>query len=366
MGIRIVLIHLGSYPPVHFWHNLEYLIRNHPNIGIDLILNCKVQRELLEKTQIRVFTYESTAEVDEVLDKQNNDRKFRNGFWRFSTERLFALAQHGIKHPEFSYLHIESDVLILPNFPFDRFQKMESLSWSRYDQRRDLASLVYIPNRDEAQWFLKMMHDVLSEHSGMNDMLLLNKIASRFANRVELLPTSPGPNSVILCERYLLNEDQKLAISRNYTMFEGIFDSAAVGIWLTGTDPRNYFGVRRKFSTEELLRTPTYIDPSQAQYRYSEGEGLFQIQGDLELQVFNLHIHSKDLALFGSTWESELEDAIIQSRENKVISDFSMKIFSELVLENWRKGTLISFIFWIPGIRQVRKLRFIKKLRFLR
>lgn len=364
--IRIVLIHLGSYPPEYFWCNLSNLLENHKNIGIDLIFSTEIKHEIFVNRRIRVFSYKASPDVTEVLENQNIDSKFRDGFWRFSTERLFALVQHANENPHYSYLHVESDVLILPGFPFEEFRSFGRLSWSRYDSDRDLASLVFIPNSKESQWLLRSMHTIISESSGLNDMLLLNRIAMRNPNRIGLLPTSPNPKSMLLCEEYTNNESEKIATSKNFHIFEGIFDSAALGIWLTGMDPRNYFGVRRRFSSLELLRTPTYIDPSQGQYRYTKREGLFVRCGESEVRVFNLHIHSKDISLFGPSWESELQKMVNQSRKNKVFYDFSIKIFLDLIIENRKKGSLLGFVFWLPGIRLARRLGFIKKSKFLR
>lgn len=364
MKSRVVLIHIGNYPPEHFWRNIEHLSIQHPDIGIDLILDSETTVET--EGQIRVFNYEPDSRFLEIIDRQQIDSTFRNGFWRYSTERLFALAAHAIANPEYSYIHIESDVLILPQFPFDKFQELSNISWSRYDNDRDLASIVFIPGLEESEWFLETMCEIMSERTDLNDMVLLNLIAHQFPERIRILPTSSDENSELICGRYASTQLEKLTISQNYHQFSGVFDSAAIGIWLTGTEPRNYYGLKKKFSTLELLRTPTYIDPSRVEFTYREGEGLFFTEGENKIPVFNLHIHSKDLDLFGPNWEVKLNRLAVQSKGNRVRNEFSFSILLQLILENFKKGSLLSFILWVPGIREIRKLRTLKILKFLR
>lgn len=364
MKSRVVLIHIGNFPPEHFWRNVQHLKTYHPTIGIDLILDHDVSIQLDQ--QIRAFNYKSDPKLLEFLKKQQNESSFRNGFWRYSTERLFALAEHAISNPEYSYIHIESDVLILPQFPFEEFEKLENIYWSRYDNLRDLASIVFIPGPEESEWFLQMMHEMISEHSDINDMILLNRIARQFPERIQCLPTAPKTNSKLICDRYVGDQIERLRISENFSVFFGVFDSAALGIWLTGTEPRNYFGVKKKYSTKDLLRTPTYVNPSKTVYTYRKGEGLFLDEDGIEIPVFNLHVHSKDLELFGPNWEESLRQIVDQSRSNRVQIDFSHRILLQLIRENFEKGTILSFVFWLPGLRQFRRLSSFKKLTFLR
>ena len=360
MEINLVLIHLGGYPPKHFMENIEYLLRNFPGIGIDLIVSEGVSPKISSK-RVRIFQYKPNSLISEVLIRQEHDETFRKGFWRYSTERLFALAEHSMTFPEHAYLHIESDVLILPGFPFERMKSIEKLCWTRYDDNRDLASLVYIPNSESARWLYKTMSEVMSEFFDLNDMLLLNKIAIRHPDKVDLFPTAPNPQSDLLCSLYMSNESEKIAVTKDFSKFEGVFDSAAIGIWLTGTDPRNYFGVRKKFATEELLRTPTYIDPSRADYKFSKESGLTFSRGALDIRIFNLHIHSKDLELFGENWETFLREIVTQSYKKRTKYDFSFRILIDLILENREKGTLLRFLLWLPGIRTARKMAITRK-----
>jgi hypothetical protein len=365
VDIKLVLIHLGGYPPKHFLENIEYLLRNFPGIGIDLIVSKGISPKL-SNDRVRLFQYEPNSLISEVLIRQEHDETFRKGFWRYSTERLFALAEHSMTFPEHAYLHIESDVLILPGFPFDRMKSVENLCWTRYDANRDLASLVYIPNSEFARWLYKTMSEVMSEFSDLNDMLLLNKIAIRHPDKIDLFPTAPHLQSDLFCSLYMNEESEKIDVSKNFSKFEGLFDSAAIGIWMTGTDPRNHFGLRKMFATEELLRTPTYIDPSKAHYKFSKDSGLTFSQGSLDIRIFNLHIHSKDLELFGENWESYLGEIVTQSYKKRTKYDFSFRILIDLILENMEKGTLLRFLLWLPGIRTARKMAITRKLKFLR
>jgi hypothetical protein len=198
------------------------------------------------------------------------DEKFRQGFWRFSLERLFALTAHHDLYPNDSLLHIESDILLLSNFPFDSFQSITTPAWLKFDKTRDLATILYLPDISKSQWFTEKMVQEVKNCNEINDMQLLNLISSKYPSEITILPSSPNTTTSLLNDNDFLEEKEKQLLSTNFYKFEGIFDPAALGIWLTGSDPRNNFGVTRRFDIKRLLEGKTYIDPSKVFFEYSQ------------------------------------------------------------------------------------------------
>ena len=90
-----------------------------------------------------------------MLSKYSNLKlrsRFRNNFWLLSLERLLVLSEVHNEYLESRILHIESDVLLLPNFPWDIFNDLNTLFWSTYEPDRDVAALLFSPSAKESQW----------------------------------------------------------------------------------------------------------------------------------------------------------------------------------------------------------------------
>ena len=355
MALRIVFIHLGKAKASHLWSNIENILRTQPEISIDVITSYKMDGPPLLNSRINYYVYDESEEVATILDSLSMDKKFRQGFWRFSLERLFVLTAHHKFYPNDSLLHIESDILLLPNFPFDSFQPLTKPAWLKFDKIRDLAAVLYIPNNIKSIWLTEVMIQEIKSCEEINDMQLLNRISTKYPGEVTILPSSPLATANIFDESTSLDEKEKELVSANFNNFGGIFDPAAFGIWLTGSDPRNNFGITRRFDTKRLLDGETYIDPSKVTLEYSLGNGLYVNNNGARIKVFNLHIHSKNERLFDEGWEDKLSRLVKSSRLGRIQRTYSLRIFIGLVTSNYQNGTLLQFILWFPFLAPVRK-----------
>ena len=156
---------------------------------------------------------------------------------------------------------------------------------------RDLAVILYVPNIIKSKWLAERMIWELQHSTEMNYMQLLNLISTKYPSEVTILPSSPNVTSSLFEGNDFLDENQKQMVSSNFYNFDGIFDPAAIGIWLTGSDPRNNFGITRRFDTKRLLEGKTYINPSKVILEYSTSNGLYISENATKIRVFNLHIH---------------------------------------------------------------------------
>ena len=127
--MKIVFVKLGDKPTPYLWLNLQKILRENKLLPVVLIVDKleDVPNEILQ--QVEVFFYKSTPKTDSILDNLTHDIKFRNGFWRYSLERLFSLLEYHSENPNEQLLHIESDVLILKNFPWDTISRGTKLKW---------------------------------------------------------------------------------------------------------------------------------------------------------------------------------------------------------------------------------------------
>jgi len=145
--------------------------------------------------------------------------------------------------------------------------------------------------------------------------------------------------------------------SSETTLFDGIFDAAVMGMWLTGIDPRNCYGFTKYFATSKLLESDFFIDPSPYQFQFIDKQGLYLVNNSLTLPVYNLHIHSKSEKLFSQNWDQELEKLVNFSIFKRPRTIFSLNIFIGLIQSNFSNRTLCEFIYNSPIFWILRKTK---------
>lgn len=353
--MRLVLVYLGDNIPDYVWSNIKHLLSIQGTHNVDLIVSKENHDDFIRHPRVQYFRYQATSEIEELLTGLEIDREFRSGFWRFSLERLIALAMHHRRFPNESILHIESDVLLLPYFPFSQFQMLEKISWTRVDSSRDVATLIYIPSNSDSTQFTDDILREIGRSKSSDDMTVLRLIAESDPSAYGLLPTIPDPNSNLINRRIGISDEVRDLMSDGSRLFGGIFDAAGIGIWLTGTDPRNYFGVTKRYLMKLDDSETNYIRPELVKFDIDETGVLSVIDGGVSSQIFNLHIHSKNPNYFAHNYVNQLAQDIQRSKLGKADTEFSLKILAQLVIQNLRKGTLIRFLVWLPFAQRVRK-----------
>jgi len=123
MRPSIVFIHLGSKIPKYLLRNLERTQNLFPDYKIVLITN----KPNFSLESIFTYTFEENSRTEILFSKieKNLNMDFRKGYWKFTLQRIFALASYQNSYRDESVLHVESDVILLPNFPFDKLWAIE-------------------------------------------------------------------------------------------------------------------------------------------------------------------------------------------------------------------------------------------------
>ena len=199
------------------------------------------------------------------------DPRFWRGYWQKTFNRLYALQAAFTDNPGRKLIHIESDVLLLPSFPFDYFVDPQHVFWGEVGNAHDVAALLIIPNREALLSLLQELSDLVELDPGLNDMTALHKIAidkSIDHKYLAMIPYDEGARDA------------------------GLFDGLPWGHYLYGTDPRAFYGRRIVGRTMILSR----FAPSDYELRV-EGQNLL-VNG---LPLHTLHIHSKALFAFTDT-----------------------------------------------------------------
>lgn len=353
--IEIVYVHLGSAKAQHLLKNIEIVHKFFPKILINCVVynNSYVHKSL--PRYVNAIQFRPSEPVENMLQTKSIDLEFRQGFWRYSFERLLALHKAHSDRPFSSLLHIESDVLIMPNFPVSNFLRIQNVCWLPCDESRDSASLMYFPNLKKSQKFNTDLNNLLVNSKQINDMKALHELRKQFPNRYRLLPTSDSNFTQLLN----LEIDRT---SKSFKHFDGIFDPAPIGMWLTGIDPRNNFGITNYFATKKLKALRMIQSPDAYPLYFVRNRGLIFKNGSKVLTVYNLHIHSKSSRIFSNSWKNEIRRLAKLSLQNQPYNEFSIRILVELLVSNYSKKTLTQYLYNSPFIVKIRKTRFFRAI----
>ena len=326
-NIAIAFVHLGDHKANYLWSNIEQLIKRFPDQRVVLIYDTPGFVEGVEINGLEFFQYVRINQEQKKLNNQLVEMNFRKGYWRFTLERLISLHQFHATTSETGLLHVESDVLLLPEFPFNTLALKDKLMWCECDGIRDVASIVYSPNHASSFWLKEKILDQITADKFISDMEILLNIRKEYADLIETFPIigSSCPN-----------------------VFQGIFDGLNLGAWLTGIDPRNSFGCTKIRDTDLIKRSGTIVKPWNSGYEYSISNGLVAINENSKSRIWNLHIHSKNYKLLGKDWEEELIRFTEEAKGSRSNSEFNFGILVELIRTNFANRTLTRYLFGHP------------------
>jgi hypothetical protein len=319
LGIRAVFIHLGSSSPKHLWLNLKRHREMFPQVPLDLVLSDKRLRQFVPEG-VNVIDYQRTVELDEVLHGLELSPSFRKGFWHFTIERLLVLKQVHMIHPDDAILHVESDVLLMPSFPWQQLKYQRKLMWGRADANEDIAALVFSPNFELTELLTKLITEEMVSNSLTSDMRALRATAKQL----------PKEKFDYLCFSF-----------EQPSFFGGLFDVLAFGMWLGGMDPSNARGLQ----TFHISMPHHTVRANEFSYHLI-GNKLFAKRGLEQREIFSLHVHSKEPKVFGSNWLETLSKWVGLSKNPLPIRKFVLRGFyawlRELLVEIFSAKGLVA------------------------
>ena len=345
--IEIVFVHLGQSKSDHLIPNIRLTKQKFPEISINCVVSEDCQFIANFPDYVNLFIYKPTKSVDELFRLKTIDINFRKGFWRYSLERLIAINSVYIERPNSALLHIESDILLLPGFPLNKFEKLMNVYWLPVDKEKDAASLIFFPNLTSNIIFTNHLISIINDSSHPTDMILLNNLRQKFPDKYKLLPTF-HPDFPKLNNFAFENLDR--------TNFNGIFDAASLGMWLTGIDPRINYGFIKYFATKSLIRSNFIVNSWSYPFFYIKNQGLYLMHGKKKVQIYNLHIHSKSKSLFSPNWDIKITQLIKLSTRGKTLIIFNPYVLAVLFWNNYLNRTLLEFIYNSPPLYFLRKV----------
>ena len=344
--LEIVFIELNRMPKYSLM-NIERTKRMFPDLSITLLTNVTGNSsvELLEQEGIcKVEFVDLDATRVHIMSSSNKVSNSDNLFWISTLERVFLLFDWHEKKPDSKLLHIESDVILFPNFPWDTFQKLDRVAWGRYSSTHDVAALVFSPNLDISRGVKQVLLDVVTAEPNLTDMTALSRVKQRIKQEVCVLPSAlPELVDVMRIEQNCDVQNFK-QISQEASYFDGVFDLQAVGMWLDGIDPKHYLGKSSNMPRNIYEKGESFINLSKLKFSVKENGQLVIATPNGVRELFCLHIHSKRLVWFSKEWEGELR-AIVESVNRGIVSNrFYVLVFIKVLIENFKQKTLLRLL----------------------
>ncbi len=275
--MKIILVSIGNFQE-YILDNIKNLLL-HKNYDITVITEKEYFNYFYEYPNITLIGKNILNDY-EFNKKSQLDKVSRDGFWHLCSARLFYLYSYIEKFNIKNSLHIENDVLIYHNLNYNIFNSNKVCCAFDCDWRV-IPSIIYIPNASSFKPIIE------NYDCAKNDMENLGRFSK---DMIERLPISFE----------LYNNDEKTReLIENYGKYNLIFDAAAIGQYLGGVDPRNIPGDSIGFVNETCL-----IKYDKYKFKWIRKiDGLYYpyLQyGNRYIQIFNLHIHSKQLKDFMS------------------------------------------------------------------
>ena len=288
--------------------------------------------------------------LESEMTQRNVDVEFRMGYWNLTLERIFAVLNYQITNNLRNVLHVESDVILMKTFPFRNIQECKYVHWCEYGEGHDVASLLHIPDSQNAVLLKEKLLSILKQNPNLTDMQLLFMARSSGAN-VRLFPST----ATDYCESKYKSKSSTFYCKCFPLDF--IFDGLTYGMYLSGQDPRNNYGRYSVGDNSPYDSGATHLNPRK--YLWT-----FDTSGNLQAESFccgkvvilqNLHIHSKNLKLFGNDWSSNLLKLIRIANGHKCVNFFSGKVFYDMLRSSIRSRNTRSFISNSPPVARLKR-----------
>lgn len=217
------------------------------------------------------------------LERSTLDSTWNSGYWKLCSQRFFAIHDVAVKFGLQRFFHIETDVLVYWPFSDLCLDSDVEIGLTLLNPVKVIPGIMYFRDADATckmvQCFLQLAHE------GKNDMDVLGHMCQNPTMKIYELPVSPMKSAP---DRW----------SQGQSKLGYIFDGAAIGQWIGGVD--------------KVCKTQGFDLPfvnTEASYRFDNEQVTWDslhrphVNG---IPVFNLHVHSKQLA----RWRSTGSDAV--------------------------------------------------------
>ena len=225
------------------------------------------------------------------------DNGFRNGFYRYTTERIFVLEDFSIQYKINEFIHLENDHMVFfsANDLQDIFRNsVNGLSAPVANRNEICFGILYSNNINILSNLTKYL---LFEKSGSEknngDMMYGLKFFRNNINDTAYLPSIPIIND------NLSDEDKKL-VSQNIDKYKGVFDQTQYGVWLSGEDTRNptAIGPYKQTKITDIITADKFTYELHKESNNLQRYHMLHKEKNIDLPIYVMHVHSKKLQDF--------------------------------------------------------------------
>lgn len=290
----IVFCHFKSPIPKHLKLNIKRTIQLFPHIEVHLLTDLPPQSIRIKK--LTIDHYKPSNEWYELETLLTHPKNFRNNFWFTSLSRFIAISEF-FDHYQSDVLHIESDVIISADFPFNKISTSDySYCFPIVSDALAIASTLFIKNSNAAKYLAELVMKTARKTRNTTDMHILRILSMDATVSYLQLPSSPSMvyDKTTVGSKFLKNNE----IGVEY--FKGLFDGFDIGRYLFGVDPRNGRGISKVREFDDSV----YLDMRKIQIITDEHRDfpyVLDIKSKNKFPVFSLHIHSKNKRFFTSS-----------------------------------------------------------------
>lgn len=304
-GISLVFIHIGNTLPDYLYDALEQARLFNEQCPIYVLANqVAIDAAHWEHSKVHVIGLETLKKShyhEEFCKKSLLDRKARDGFWFYASERFLYLDDFMQQYDLRGIVHLENDTML-----YVSLDELEPIFKKHYpgiaavfdNDQRCIPCFIFIAHK-EVMHKLAAFFSVCSDQN-KNDMEILALFKKHCSQDIDNLP-------IIMptyCKQYVLKNSyghvpkNPADYAKHFELFNAIFDAAALGQYLGGIDPRNGLS-KSGFINESCIFNPSYLC---YEWQHDElGRKIpYACLGDKKCRINNLHIHAKNLKQFAS------------------------------------------------------------------
>ena len=316
-----VVVYLGQKIPRYVIMNCLYMQGMFPEEDFVLITDSDVEKQKARDIGLNVWLCDPQLLKNSFASQSKMlDREFRNGFWIYTTTRFQAIAEFAKNYPDESILQIEADVLLMPNFPFKEMKGIQSnFAFPISQENVGIASVFFYRNLQATRLFSDFVNQSFVDKPDTNDCEILGNLARLDPENVLVLPANLPSRD---CFNKSASEDLFAVMTTNSNMFDGIFDGASWGQFLSGHDPRNSLGIRCYFKNRLHQATNCSI----ATLSTDRNGAISAKYKSIQKSIYCLHIHSKDEKFFVDGNFIHLHN-LVDKLPRKPMYAFSAKVF---------------------------------------
>jgi hypothetical protein len=289
-AVPLIFVHIGDAVPDYARIAVQQARRWNPETPIYFLSNAIPEQKYMVG---EIWVDISGIPVSPIHAKFNEstilDKNFREGFWRYTTERLFVLYDWLVSTGTKEFIHLEYDNMMYFSIehllPYFR-ENCKGISAPFHGQVKGQPNMCFsIIYSNDIESFSEFVFTLAAAPSSTNEMQRGGEYW--LESEHSLLPCLP-PESALKSEAFRAWYENPA--------FPYLFDAAAHGQYLGGKDPRNE-GPPGPYINPD-------VDYHVGQFRYkwqvAESGNRYPvlIHKGREWPIANLHIHSKALKEF--------------------------------------------------------------------